>query len=328
MGSWVQDKAANKIWLVCVKATFDIASDGTTKPSDDQVPLFIQGQPLDGDFEKSLIYESDFFGVKPCTDVLVNGTAWAPNGKPTTALDVGFRVGPVQKRLRVFGDRWWTVSLAGGRDVIASPEYFVKMPIRYEAALGGWDRSASNPKDHRLDDRNPVGQGLISNPNGRLGRTLPNIEDPANLVTTWMSRPEPAGFNAIACHWSPRRELAGTYDDTWMKTRFPLWAEDLDPRYYCCAPRDQQVNGYLKGGEPVQAINMSPDGPIRFSLPRLIFGFSTRLKRETIHHRGSLATVILEPDQRRLIMVWQGSLICNKDVDYLDSTTVRLKKLM
>ena len=327
MGSWVQDKAANKIWLVCVKATFDIEEDGTTRPAEKQVEPFVQGQPRDGDYTKSLIYESDFFGVKPGTDVLVNGSAFAPKGKPVTDLHVGFQLGPIRKRLRVFGNRWWTVSLTR-RYVIGAPDFFVQMPIRYEAAFGGWDRSASNPKDHRFDDRNPVGQGFICNPNGRLGRTLPNIEDPANLVATWRSRPEPAGFNAIACHWSPRRELAGTYDDAWMKTRSPLWAENLDPRYYCCAPRDQQVNDYLKGGEPVQAINMSPEGPVRLSLPRLVFGFSTRLKGETIHHRANLSTVILEPDRRRLIMVWQGSLICNKDVDYLNSTTVRLKKLM
>ncbi|WP_337108415.1 DUF2169 domain-containing protein [Mesorhizobium salmacidum] len=327
MGSWVQDKAANKIWLVCVKATFDILPDGTTRPSGDQVSPFIQGQPLGGDYEKSLIYEADFFGVKPCTDVLVNGTAWPPNGRPTTELDVGFQVGPVQKRLQVFGNRWWTVNLAGQR-VISSPDPFAKMPIRYEYAFGGWDRTASNPKDHRLEARNPVGQGFISNPNGCLGRPLPNIEDPANLVSSVASRPAPAGFNAVACHWSPRRELAGTYDEAWQKTRFPLWAEDLDPHYYCCAPRDQQVAGYLRGGEPVQMINLSPNGPIRFHLPRMVFGFTTRIKRETIHTRGTLATVILEPDASRVVIAWQSSLVCNKDIDYLDQTSVRLKKLM
>jgi hypothetical protein len=326
-GIWVQDKAANKIWLVCVKATFDILDDGTTRPSDKQVELFIQSQPLEGDYNKSLVYESDFFGVKPCTDVLVNGSAFAPNGKPVTELDVGFQVGPIQKRLRVFGNRCWTVNVTG-RHVIGAPEYFVEMPIRYELAFGGWDRSARDSKDHRVDARNPVGQGFVSNPNGRLGRPLPNIEYPSCLVGTWMSRPDPAGFNAVACHWSPRRELAGTYDDVWMKNRFPLWAEDLDPHYYCCAPRDQQAKGYLRGGEPVQAINLSPDGPIRFTLPRMVFGFSTRIKREVKHHAGALATVILEPDQRCLIMAWQSPLLCNTGRDYLDNTTVRLKTLM
>ena len=38
MGSWVQDKAANKIWLVCVKATFDVRADGRVRPAAEQVP--------------------------------------------------------------------------------------------------------------------------------------------------------------------------------------------------------------------------------------------------------------------------------------------------
>jgi hypothetical protein len=327
VGSWVQDRDANKIWLVCVKATFDVAPDGRVRPSPDQPPPLLQGVPLDGDFTKSLVYESDFFGLKPCTDVLVNGSAWAPGGRPATSVDIGFIAGPIRKRLKVFGDRWWTVSLAG-TDVISEPELFISRPVRYEQAFGGWDRSSADAKDHRLDARNPVGQGFITNPNGRLGRPLPAIEHPGDLVTAWHSRPEPAGLNAVACHWSPRRELAGTYDEAWLKSRFPLWAEDLDPRYYCCAPRDQQVDGYLRGGEPVQVVNMSPNGPIRFDLPRLVFGFSTRLRREIVHHRGSLATVILEPEGPRVIMVWQSALMCNHHADDLDQTTVRLKKLV
>jgi hypothetical protein len=326
--SWVQDKDANKIWLVCVKATFDILPDGSTIASDEQVPPFLQGQPIDGDFNKSVIYESDFFGVKPCTDVLINGTVWAPNGKPATEVDVGFQVGSVQKRLRVFGDRWWTLNLVGTHYVISAPEKFLQMPLQYERAFGGWDRTASDPKDHRLEPRNPVGQGFVSSPRGHHGRQLPNIENPADLVSSWRSTPAPAGFNAIASHWSPRRELAGTYDDAWMKSRFPLWAVDLDPRYYCCAPRDQQVEGYLRGGEPVQMINLSPNGPIRFKLPRLVFGFSTRKGLETIHHRGTLATVILEPDFPRVSMVWQSSLVCNRGQDDLDGTAIRLKKII
>lgn len=140
---------------------------------------------------------------------------------------------------------------------------------------------------------------------------------------------QPTGSRGLQRHslsLVAQAELAGTYDGAWLKNRFPLWAEDLDPRYYCCAPRDQQVDGYLRGGEPVQIVNMSPNGSLRFNLPRLVFGFSTRLRREIVHHRGTLATVILEPEAARVIMVWQSALMCNHHVDDLDQTTIRLKK--
>src|SRR5689334_17388277 len=104
--TWVQDKDANKIWLVAVKATFEILPDGSTRLADQQEPVHVMGQPY-GEFgQSSLAYEADLLGVKTCTDVLVKGSAWAPNGK-VTSIDIEMQAGPITKRLRVFGDRVW-----------------------------------------------------------------------------------------------------------------------------------------------------------------------------------------------------------------------------
>lgn len=40
-------------------------------------------------------------------------------------------------------------------------------------------------------------------------------------------------------------------------------------------------------------------------------------------HRARLSTVIIEPDDRRMIMVWQNTVLCRNDVDYLEATEVR-----
>jgi len=325
--SWVQDKDANKIWLVVMKATFDILPDGSTRLADEQVPVWRMGQPAGELGKSSLIYEADLLGMKPGTDVLVNGSAWAPGERQVTSVDVELVIGSIHKRLRVFGDRVWERSLVGGV-TMSSPAPFESMPIKYERSYGGWDRSASDPADHRLESRNPIGTGFAVRGEGCVDMRLPNIEYPNQLIGSWKDRPAPAGLNAIDCYWTPRRELAGTYDDKWRAERLPLWAEDFDQRYNHCAPVDQQVPGFLRGGEEMQLINLSRDSRLAFRLPRIYPFFQTRFGGEHIEHRGQLCTVIVEPDVPRVIMAWQTSLICNHRVDQLDATVVSEKRII
>lgn len=325
--TWVQDKDANKVWVVVVKATLDILPDGSTRLSDEQVPVFRMGEPAGELGMSSLIYEADLLGLKPGTDVLVNGRAWAPNGKRTSSVDVQLVVGPIRKRLRVFGDRFWERNIVGGI-TISGPRGFESMPIQYERAYGGWDRSAPNPADHRLESRNPVGTGFALRGENCVGMRLPNVEYPDRLIDSWKDRPSPAGLNAVDCSWSPRREFAGTYDDKWRQDRFPLWAEDFDPHYNNCAPADQQVQGFFRGGEAVDLFNLSPNGRLTFRLPRIYPFFQTRFGRQRVEHRAQLCTVIIEPDVPRVIMSWQTSLVCNHRVDELDATVVTQKRFI
>lgn len=325
--SWIQDKDANKIWIVVVKATYDIQADGSLKLSDEQVPVLRMGQPYGELGKSSLIYEADLLGLKPATDILVKGSAWAPGGKPTRSMDVQLMIGPVKKQLRVFGDRFWEKSMIGG-PTISDAKAFESVPIIFEKAYGGWDRSASDFLEHRLEERNPVGTGFALNAQSCAGMKLPNIEYPDQLISSWKNRPTPAGLNVIDCSWLPRRKLAGTYDDKWRQDRFPLWAEDFDPHYNNCAPVDQQAKSYLRGGEIVELTNLSPSGRLYFNLPKVYPFFVTRFGRERVEHRGQLCTIIIEPEVPRVIMAWQTSLICNQRVDELDETVVTEKRII
>lgn len=324
--SWIQDKDANKIWIVVVKATFDIRPDGSTRLSDQQVPVHRMGQYHGKPGESSLAHEADLLWLKPGTDVLVNGSAWPARGRMATSLDVELQAGPVRKTLRVTGDREWRRGIAGA--TLSEPEPFEHMPIVYERAFGGWDRSSADPADHRLEARNPVGTGFLHRGEGAIGTRLPNVEHPGQLMSGWKDKPEPAGLNAVDCAWTPRRELAGTYDDAWRARRFPLWAEDYDPRYGHCAPTDQQVKNHLRGGEPVRLVNLSPHGPLQFELPRIHPTFQTRFGQERVEHRGQLCTVLIEPDHPRVVLAWQASLMCNHRVDELDMTVVGEKRML
>jgi hypothetical protein len=325
--SWVRDKDGAEVWVVAVKATFLVRPDGTTEVAPEQVPVTLVPKFRGDPAASSLLYDSDLYHTKPTTDVLLNGHAYAPGGKPTTRVDVTMKVGPVRKTLRVTGDRVWEIGNLTAR--ISEPKPFEKMPLTYERAYGGRDETGDDPKKHTWEVRNPVGAGFAAHSRNLADKPLPNVEDPGHLVGLLSMHTRPAGFGAIASHWQPRVKWGGTYGEKWLKERQPLLPEDFDERFYLCAPVDQQTPKYLKGGEEVELINLTPGGLLRFTLPRLAFGFTTRFSTgEVVRHRGKLHTVILEPDVPRVLMVWHSHLPCHPKVLKLQRTTITQKKVL
>jgi hypothetical protein len=77
--SWLQDKDANKIWVVALKATMDVADDGSVGLSEAQLPVLKLAQPYGEYGASSPAYAGDFEGLKPTTDILVKGSAWSPH---------------------------------------------------------------------------------------------------------------------------------------------------------------------------------------------------------------------------------------------------------
>src|SRR5690606_35197770 len=76
---------------------------------------------------------------KPRAEVLVDGFAFAPGGKPQPACAVRLELGSVDKRLFVVGDREWKPS-----GVATDPEPFVQMRVDWSHAFGG-EGFAENP---------------------------------------------------------------------------------------------------------------------------------------------------------------------------------------
>jgi hypothetical protein len=321
----VMDKTGEKSWVVAVKATYRVGADGTTELAAEQAPPLYSAEHIGEPGKSSIRYEADLIPTKPATDVLVNGHAYAPAGRPADAVDVSLRVGPLNKHLRVAGDRRWYKGIAG-RLRPSPPARFERMPITYERAFGGWDRTATDPSKQRLYSSNPIGSGFATNESHLDGQAVPNVEDPSHLISSWNDRPTPAGFGAIASYWSPRLEWGGTYDEAWMENKFPLFPDDFDVRFHQCALPDQQVGERLRGGEPVVLENLTESGSLRFVLPKVYLTFSTSFGSQRQEHRASLQTVIIEPDVPQVILVWQTSLACHHLLDRLDETTIREKE--
>jgi hypothetical protein len=318
---WVRDRDGAEIWLVAVKCTFDIKPDGNTEISEEQPPVMRVPEYYGEPGKSSIRYESDLILTKKTTDLIVVGHAYAPNSRPVQDLDVGFRVGPVQKILRVVGDRGWTTF---GPSV---PRSFVKMPLIYERAFGGIDKRSKHPECN-WEWRNPVGTGFAVAKRNLVDIPLPNIEYPDKPFLSWDDRHAPAGFGAICSHWQPRASFAGTYDEKWMKERQPLLPHDFDDRFFQYAPKDQQAPDFFRGGEQVALLNLSPASRLWCSLPKLHLGFETLFYdgSHQIHKIRKLHSVILEPDFPRLSLVWHSALPCHFKVQKLDRTIITLKK--
>ncbi len=320
--TWSRDPNGVHLWIVSVKATYNITPDGQVYLAEEQLEPLIAPEYNGEPGMSSLRYDADLVAPKPTTDILLNGSAYAPGGQPSTDFAVCMRVGPISKALRVRGDRTWSDGPLGGGPSSAQP--VTRVPITYERAYGGYEHSAPDLRQHRLDPRNPVGCGLFAPATRRDGQALPNFEYPSGNL----EMDGPAGFGPIDGHWSPRRELAGTYNDAWRAKRLPLLPADWDPLCLMCAPADQRPANPLWGGEPIELTNLSVGGKLRFTLPRVQLTFTTRIHKRLLEHRGRLSSVIFEPDHPRVLMVWTTCLPCRNDGDYLEETIVREKQVI
>jgi hypothetical protein len=325
--AWVRDKNGAEVWLVAVKGTFLINPDGKLSLAEEQEKVHLAPEFKGLPEASSLNYDSDLHHKKHSTDILIQGDAWAPEAKPVRKLNVSLQIGPINKVVRIIGDRIWKKSIIGLR--MSKPLPFLKMPVTYERAYGGTDLISKDPKHHGWELRNPVGCGFATKPEHLVGKPLPNIEDPTDLIRNWKDNPKPAGFGPIAGHWSPRVELAGTYDQNWEENRLPLLPDDFNETYYQCAPSDQQIPGFLKGGERFLIKNMTPGGRIEFYLPIVTIGFTTHFESgPSVEHHGVLHTVriITDKNKNKLVLVWHTHLECHHRVLKLASTIIRIKQ--
>lgn len=315
---FTRDKHGAEVWVVVVKGSFEVRPDGSLISARQQEPVHHSPQFIGDPARSSLYRDTDLLPPRPFTDVIVLGHAYAPAGHPCAQVDVGVRVGSLDKRLRVWGDRVWRRGLTGL--TLSEPELFERIPLVYERAFGGFDPDGATDAH---EPQNPAGIGFAASPVRLLGTPAPNIEDPAHPIRDPRDRPPPVGFGPIPSHWQPRARRAGTYDTQWEQDRMPLVPVDFEDRHYQCAPDDQQIEGGIQGGEAVELHNLTPDGIWRFTLPRIPLIFSTRISGQAQRHNASIQTVIIEPDRGRVVLVWASAVPCHQTLYTLEGTWVR-----
>lgn len=314
----VLDKDGRDWCVVVVKGTFSVAPDGSTTPADEMVPPVAADEHYGDPATTAIRYECDFVRFKPKVDVLLVGHAVAPRRRPATELDVTLEIGSIRKTVRVFGNRTWQ----GGLSARASaPEPFESMPLNYGRSFGG--PANLEAQKNGTEVRNPIGVGFYRRLSGGdlAGKPLPNLEDTAHPYRTPSDTPPPAGFGVIGRGWQPRVKFAGTYDQKWLDDRFPFLPADFDEQYFQSAPADQQL-AQLKGGERITCTNVREDGPFTAVVPSLDIPLTFRFRGrdEVIASRPD--TLIIEPDRRRLVIVWRGQVAMGRKLNALEEVQV------
>ncbi len=302
--SWISGRISfpgYSLTFIC-KSTFEIRSD--QKPFLSKEQLFSSGDEMYPDDEKSVSsyrYESDFGYFKPRADLLLAGKCYNPNGTHSQACRVTFQVGGNTKSLAVFGNRYWKSPF----NTISEPEPFSEMELRYENSYGGDGYS-----------KNPLGKGYKRKQGNEEEKrwSLPNIENIQYCITSTNDRPEPAGFGPLGNLWHDRFSKMGTYNDSWLKERWPWFARDFDWSYFNAAPSDMQVEGYLKGDEKLYFENLHPiHSHYRSQLP----GLRVRLFVNALEQKNfndpyfkevtmNLDTLWVDMEAEKFVLLWRG----------------------
>lgn len=286
------------------KATFQIGKHWTL--------LEEQAEPCKEDIYwgepglSSLRQASDYHTGKSGTDLVVIGSAYAPQEALVSQLDVSVQLGAYGKAIRVFGNRVWD------RGRVSSAEPFTSMPLVYERAFGGVDVADGQLRAAEL--RNPVGMGFAGKKSYAEvnGSYLPNLECPRKLIQDYRDTPPPACFAPIAPNWQPRISYAGTYDDYWKQHRAPFLPEDYRPRFMNVAHPDLVCTEFLKGGEPVRITGMHPNGDLAFNLPSVNLLSKAQVAGREVCAAFDLETVLIDTLFMRLTILWRSAITCNK----------------
>ncbi|PTL75047.1 DUF2169 domain-containing protein [Vitiosangium sp. GDMCC 1.1324] len=300
------DEEGRPLLLLVVKATYSICDTGL-RLAEEQLPVNWSGESWGRPGESSDKYEPEGAFIKPATDVALIGHAHSRQ-RGTTETVVALQVGPLKKAVRVVGERTWFRSM--GRVSMTKPLPFETMPLVWERAFGGWDRTDSGKP--AFEPHNPVGTGFRSSVRHfEEGLKLPNLEDPAEPLRDFGQKVTPTSFGFTSPHWQPRAKYAGTYDEAWNKTRKPLLPKDFDRRFFNAAAPGLIAPGYLQGNEAVVVAGASPKGRLAFPLPGQVAPTVTVALASSGDAKPEmrLDTVILDTDAEHVLLLWRGHMV-------------------
>ncbi|CAM3430839.1 DUF2169 domain-containing protein [Paracidovorax anthurii] len=305
---------------VVVKATLDFA--GRPVAQGRAVPVFrgdefFREEGLSG----TVRHEADLAPAKPKVDVIFNGYAYAPGGRPAARFDAGLAIGRESRTLRVFGKRVWRRRL-GLFPVAEEQEPALRVPVIYGLAFGGQD--ADDPVV--FHPANPSGAGFSAGlpPDGAPLHQFEWPDDPVRMASDDVS---PAGFGCVGRTWLPRRALWGSYaarelqDAPGIVTRMPA---TFDPAAWNCAhPRMQFLPAQLAAGTRLRWMHLSADGEGAFTVPDLRPAVSWVARGERATVRPGFDTLVIEPEQEHIVLIWRYTLT-QEPARYLESVQVHL----
>jgi hypothetical protein len=224
-----------------------------------------------------------------------------------------------------------------------APEKFISAPIRYDYAYGGHltlddaHRTRAKVPLNFAYPGNPLGRGYLPTPSAIKQTTkrgslfasrwahrwaskhrafaAPQIEVDKKTLRSAPHKAYPlAGWGTVAKHWTPRIDLAGTFDEKWEQQRNPLLPEDFNPLYWNGAHPDLQLD-HLAPDAYINLYRVIPssrrsDQILSIRLPGYAFAleYQDLYLPEPVTESMRLDTVHIDVTESRLTLLYRANL--------------------
>lgn len=134
---------------------------------------------------------------------------------------------------------------------------------------------------------------------------------------------QPANLAGLGRAWTPRVQRAGTYDDAWQKTRWPMLPKDMDFGYWNCAPNDQQIV-FPEPGVALEWSNLSKpedsyQGYVCVQLPPHRAFVLLRTEGMRVPMPMQLDTIEIHPETMQVHVAWRLGVLKNVGVEVAEA---------
>ncbi len=294
--SWQLEPPIDSITVIA-KASFALVPGESARLCQEADPPVGDVHYDDDHLGRSVIHGSDFAPRKQKVDVTLTGKVYA--AAAARSAEVRFRFGDdetgFERRAKVFGERIWRAGAPGGTISKAAP--FDSIPMCWENAFGGAGF-----------DANPVGTGRAAEDKALR---MPNIEDPEHLLRGPKESHVSICFAPIPMLWRAKMFESGTYDEVWLRERWPYMPADFDDAFYQNAPQAQQLD-HIRGDEAFSIGGMHAEYRVlEGTLPGMrarCFVQGLGQDARFVELPMNLDTVSFELERMRLHLVWRGVL--------------------
>ncbi|GKT26701.1 DUF2169 domain-containing protein [Acidovorax sp. SUPP3334] len=260
--------------------------------------------------------EAEHVPPKPCFDLIVNGWAVASDGCPRPWINAAVDyLGTSGSRrlieLRAFAPRIWLPELGLIGRLRASDEATAsRIPLLRPFAFGGQETDPQTGQVHAFEP-NPEGMGYYRSAAAAKGAPLPWIEPLNRAITAWDDTLEPLALGHVPPHHVPRRDLQGSFGDTWQASRAPELPEDFDPRHHNAAPDALQLRQAPRPGHTLALHGMSEEGPLYFTWPQITLTAQAETAGGTLLPAQELRwdTLLVDTEARRASLLWRAVIV-------------------
>ncbi len=258
-----EDVDTSEYAILIHRATFDITSKGLSLCAD-QVSVRMtdvwSGEPA----LSSYLLESDLAPYRPSGNLVFRGNLLS--NQPRLWWNVSVKASEASLAMKVHAPRFWQKTLSGSLK-LESGGPVTQVEIGSSLAYGGYAEiegtrywSRHNPGGHGYwPPDQPVDVDRIA---------APQLEFPNDPLNKFGDLGPDFGFSPLLRSHPDRLKQAGSFDEDWLKSRWPHLPLQFNFAFYDHAPTPLRQTRFFSPGEGVIVHGVRDDETVNFELPR------------------------------------------------------------